>query len=316
MRPVYSPSGEAAAALFSQSTLRHARPVRRFAPAGHSTPGDAKGRLGCYADRMKKRLAAILVMFFGSAVAPASQLPQEACSTHSLLFASGFDATPQTGSFDLLVEVPDQGVRSFPLQVPASLMPPRRIALLISLHGAAGAGNAAAAATVMRDSWIATSESGGFITVAPVASGAQGGWLPSMDYPALAAAINELQRRYPIDMDRLYLHGFSAGGHVVHDLGLYNANYFAAYVVNAGVLDAFAGASAPLAAARQIPLQVRMGSSDSLLGFAQTDRGRFLAAGWTEPTDYHLVEFAGGHVFDASHTDPAWNFLCRRALPL
>lgn len=268
----------------------------------------------CYPDRMIKRLATILVSFCASPILAASELPQEACSTQSFLFANGFDAIPQTGSFELPVNVPAQGMRSFPLQVPASLMPPRRVALLISLHGAAGAGNASAAAIAMRDHWIASSETGGFMVLSPVASGAQGGWLPAVDYPAMAAAIEELQRRYPIDMDRLYLHGFSAGGHVVHDLGLYNANYFAAYVVNAGVLDAFAGASAPLAAARQIPLQVRMGNSDGLLTFAQTDRGRFLAAGWSEPADYHLVEFAGGHVFDAGQTDPAWSFLCRRAL--
>ncbi len=264
---------------------------------------------------MIKRIAVILVALCAISNAPAAELPQSACSTESSLFANGFDAIPQVGSFDLLVDVPGQGLRSFPLRVPASLLPPRRVALLISLHGAAGAGSAPAGANLMRDSWSAASDSGGFIVLAPIASGAQGGWVPSVDYPALAAAIAELQHRYPIDSRRVYLHGFSAGGHVVHDLGLYNADFFAAYVVNAGVLDAFAGASAPQAATRAIPLQVRVGSSDSLLAFAEADRARFLTAGWSEPDDYSLVEFAGGHVFDSSHSDPAWDFLCRRALP-
>lgn len=264
---------------------------------------------------MIKRLAALLVSLCACTCLPAAELPAAACSAQSSLFANGFDAVPEVGNLDLLVSVPGQLPRSFPVRVPASLMPPRRVALLISLHGAAGAGNAPAAANFMRDSWSATSDSGGFIVLAPVSSGSQGGWLPSKDYPALAAAIAELQRRYPIDASRLYLHGFSAGGHVVHDLGLYNADYFAAYAVNAGVLDAFAGASAPLSATRNIPLQVRVGINDSLLAFAQNDRGRFLAAGWGEPEDYSLVEFAGEHTFDSSHTDPAWSFLCRRALP-
>lgn len=263
---------------------------------------------------MIERLAVLLTSFCACASVHAAELPETACSTQSSLFANGFDALPLIGDGELQVDVPGQGLRSFSLRVPASLMPPRRVALLISLHGAGGAGSAPAAASFMRDSWSATSDNGGFIVLAPIASGAQGGWVPSADYPAMAAAIAELQRRYPIDSRRLYLHGFSAGGHVVHDLGLYNANFFAAYVVNAGVLDAFAGASAPQVAVRNIPLQVRMGSNDSLLAYAQSDRSRFLAAGWSEPDDYQLVEFSGGHVFDSSHTDPAWAFLCRRAL--
>lgn len=264
---------------------------------------------------MIKVISAVLVCLFACTDLAAGELPSQACGTESAGFANGFDAVPRAGSQDLLVTVPGRGVRSFPVRVPASITPPRRVALVITLHGAGGPGSAPAAAALMRDSWSATADSGGFIVLAPAASGSQGGWLAAVDYPALSAAISELQRLYPIDPRRLYLHGFSAGGHVAHDLALYNAHYFAAYVVNAGVLQAFAGATAPQAALRSLPVQVRMGSDDSLLAHARADRERFLAAGWREPDDYQLVEFAGGHDFDAGHAGPAWRFLCRRALP-
>ncbi len=246
-------------------------------------------------------------------VAIANELPAEACSTAVAAFASGFESAAPLGSFDLAVNVEGQGVRTFRVHAPASILPAGRVALLITLHGAGGPGTAPAAATFMRNAWTATADSGGFVVLAPIASGAQGGWVPSNDYPALSAAIDAITDLYPIDSRRRYLHGFSAGGHVVHDLALFNADYFAAYVANAGVLDALAGPNAPLLAAREIPAQVRVGSSDTLLGHAQTDRNRFLNAGWIEPQDYQLVVFSGGHSFDASHTGPAWTFLCRRA---
>jgi poly(3-hydroxybutyrate) depolymerase len=248
--------------------------------------------------------------------AKGAEMPPEACSTAVQLGANGFEAEPARGSFDMSFEVTGLGLRSVRLHVPDAILPPRRAPLLIALHGAAGAGNAPLAAGFIRDAWTATADAGGFVLLAPIASGAQGGWAPSLDYPILAQAIAEVGARYPIDTRRIYLHGYSAGGHVAHDLGLYNPDYFAAYAVNAGVLQALAGPTAPNFAAtmRRIRAQVRIGDGDTLLSPTAEDRLRFLAAGWSEPGDYQRVVFVGGHAFDASHTAPAWEFLCRRAL--
>lgn len=261
--------------------------------------------------------AGALLLAVASGAPCANELPPEACDTSAAVFASSFDPAPQLGSYSLELQVPGIGPRSFRIHAPTTLQPPRRAALLVTLHGAAGPGNAPAAAEFMRDAWSSESEAAAFVVLAPVASGSQGGWLPSQDYPALAEAIAEMQSRYPIDARRLYLHGFSAGGHVSHDLGLYNSDYFAAYAAQAGVLAALAGDAAPALAAgvRRIPAMARVGLSDSLLDFAQDDRLEFLAAGWSEPDDYRLDTFAGGHVFDATHVPAAWTFLCRRALP-
>ena len=260
-------------------------------------------------------LAAGLAAVGAASRLPAAELPPEACSTDALLGASGFEAEPVRGSFDLVVQVPNIGARTLRLHVPQALAPPRRLPLLIALHGAGGPGTAPAAASFMRDAWSAAAETGGFLVLAPIASGAQGGWVPAQDYAILAQAIAELQQAYPLDPARIYLHGFSAGGHVAHDLGLYNADYFAAYAVNAGVLEALAGSGAPPHAAgtRRVPLQVRIGQSDPLLPYTDDDRAQFLTAGWSEPGEYQRVVFAGGHTFDAGHTQPAWEFLCRRA---
>ncbi len=244
----------------------------------------------------------------------ASELPPDACSTSTQLLSSGFEPAAPAGAFDRIIQVPGQGPRTVRVYVPSGVSEPRRAALLITLHGSGGAGTAPAAASAMRTAWAGTADAGGFIVLAPIASGAQGGWVPSQDYPLIAAALDALMADYPIDPQRLYLHGFSAGAHVTLDLALYNAGVFAAAVAQAGVLDALAGAQAPWAAIRRIPVQVRVGTSDNLLPYAQTDRSRFLAAGWSEPDDYALVTFSGGHSFDSSHAPPAWTALCQRAL--
>ena len=124
-----------------------------------------------------------------------------------------------------------------------------------------------------------------------------------------------MEAQYNIERRRRLLWGFSAGGHFGHGVGLANAAFFAAYGVNAGVLAGYAGSTAPAAASRRIPLNVRVGSSDSLAPFANSDRTVFAAAGWSEPVDYAFAEFPGGHTYAATDVDAQWAFLCRWARP-
>ena len=184
------------------------------------------------------------------------------------------------GFIDAQVGVSGLGVQDYFLFVPEEYRPEHSMPLMLVWHGAAGPGNASAAALQVLDLWSEVAAAEGFLLVAQVATGSQGGWVPNDTELIMDAIFTQLESSYNVDRGRLFGWGFSAGGHVMHDMVLDRADQFAAYAVNAGVLDALAGASAPAAAARQIPVSIMVGSRDRLQPFALVDRQRFQDAGW------------------------------------
>ncbi len=134
--------------------------------------------------------------------------------------------------------------RNYYLYVPSAYPSTDPLPVMLVLHGAGGPGTAPSAAANLRTHWAASAEAGGFIVVAPIASGSQGGWVPSVDYPMFQSVIDDVAGHYNIDLSRIHGWGFSAGGHVMHDLALHNyasvpnSETFAAYGISAGVLPA------------------------------------------------------------------------------
>lgn len=164
-------------------------------------------------------------------------------------------------------------------------------------------------------------EAGGVIYREP--SGGSG-WVPSTDYAvmhAVQAVLNDIAAHYDIDASRIHGWGFSAGGHVLHDLALRqrdgapDIHDLAAYAVSAGALQGYACTSSVDCAAlltqvaRRIPVDLRVGGSDPLLPYLQADHARFQAAGWG--ADAALSVFPAGHVVVPSQLQPTWDFLCR-----
>lgn len=250
------------------------------------------------------------------------RLPRHACDA-STVFDANFETLASidssAGSGGLLglglreFELPGSGTRRYHLATPAVIE--GALPLLVALHGSAGAGLADAAAQSIRDRGSALAQSASLLVIAPVASGSQGGWLPSIDFAQIDAAIADASLAYPIDRSRVYLWGFSAGGHIAHTLALSrDPARYAGYAVNAGVLDAHAGSSAPALAPRRTPLSQRVGLSDSLRPLMLADHQRFLDAGWSA-IDLRYADFSGGHSLSAADPDAHWDFLCRFALP-
>ncbi|MCE3001635.1 MAG: hypothetical protein LW860_02875 [Xanthomonadaceae bacterium] len=263
------------------------------------------------------------------AVAGALRDGTPACG-EGLLFRSGVEALEPAeasgGTTDLatgprtIAYLPPGAAapRDYHVYVPASYSPGSAWPLVVVLHGSPGSPALAdPAARTVRDAWSARAAASGFLVLAPVASGpTAGGWLAS-DEAAIVAAIADLEARYNLDRRRRYLWGFSAGGHFAHGLALARADHFAAYGVNAGVLQAYAGVDAPAAAACRLPLSVRVGDGDAagLLDAARADRTRFDAAGWAAGVDRQYVEFAGGHAFGATDIDAHWAWFASRQRP-
>ena len=137
--------------------------------------------------------------------------------------------------------------------------------------------------------------------------------LPSHAAP-IAAADSAGRRRDPLALGTCGADLRGSGAHFAHGLALDNADFFAAYAIKAGALQAYAGTGAPAAASRRIPLQSRVGLSDSLLSFAQADATRFVNAGWIAEHDLQYREVSGGHSVDASDADAAAAWLCSWAV--
>lgn len=277
------------------------------------------------------------------AVAMASstgQLPAFVCAHPDAIYAHGFETQaaryvePSNGSGGAIagnqtrtVTVAGMGVRNYYLYVPTSYSPSRPMPVMLALHGAGGPGTADAGAQAARNAWSAKAESGRFIVIAAVASGSQGGWIPPpapSDYDTMRAMLADVKAAYNVDGSRIHAWGFSAGGHVLHDMVLgsqsagLNIDTFAGYGVSAGVLAAFACSNPPGGACtsllagqpRRIPLDIHVGNSDSLLSFAQDDYNRFQATGWTANGTVWLTTFTGAHTYTAANLSEIWDHLC------
>jgi poly(3-hydroxybutyrate) depolymerase len=274
-----------------------------------------------------RALVFVLLCGVGTGVA-AQSLPPTACAADRLFFhgledheqadPSNGAASNATGSLALSVFVPALGAnRPFHLRVPPNYDAQRAWPLVMVLHGSPGSPALAdPAAQSVRDAWAPLADAQGFIVLAPVASGpTAGGWNPPGDDAALAAMQADVEQRYNIDRRRRLLWGFSAGGHYGHGVVLTDTARWAAYAVNAGVLQAYAGIGAPAAASRRVPVSIRVGDADPLAPLAQADATRFLSAGWQVDVDLRYGQFTGGHTFDAAELALHWGFLCRFARP-
>jgi len=281
-------------------------------------------------------------------------LPAWVCAHPDAIFAGGFQAgqvvlpsNPSLGSGGakgsitrkLHIAGLGSGIQTYYLYVPANYTPARAWPLLLALHGVAPyPGNTYAA--MIRDDWSSIANAGGFIVAAPVAheqvdvNGSPGvTWLvpPTAgpnDYDQFAAIKADLENAYNIERTRIYGWGFSAGAHVMHDLGVntystaFNATTMAAYGVSAGDLYGLACSSdtecgLTLAALpRKIPLDIHIGTSDPnyLCPYAQCDHNRFLAKGWSDGQTIFYTPFSGGHEYTVSQLGAIWHNLCASAV--
>ncbi len=288
----------------------------------------------------------LLVLCHGTAKATTTgQLPAWVCEVPDAIFIDGFQpaaarvSLPSNGSggavgnVTRVVNVPGYGSRTVYLRVPPSYSPSRPMPLVLALHGQAGSPAAAdSEALRARNTWAGIADAEGFIVVAPVGTESTGGWIvpppnPS-DYNLFASAMADAEAAYNIDRSRRIGWGYSAGGHVLHDI-MYNdfgapisIDDFAAYAVSAGVLQGLAcnspsACSALLGtASRHVPLDIHIGNSDPLVSYAQQDRDAFVANGWVLGDDLWFSPFVGGHNYTASHLDTMWQRLCPfQALP-
>jgi predicted peptidase len=225
---------------------------------------------------------------------------------------------PYPGAFNRTI-VYNGIIYTYYVAIPSTYHPRVAIPLVISLHGAAGTGTSSINAKATRDFWQEAANVNGFIIVAQTSTGQTGGgWVPEVDIPILFEIMKDMDRYYNIEKNRIYGHGFSAGGHLMHGIMLAYSEIFAAYAISAGVLEAFAGTDAPSNATRKIPLFVSIGLQDTtgpnLLSLSRQNHTVFNNAGWVDGVNYWIDEFNGGHQLDNNLPQKAWNKLCNHSI--
>jgi poly(3-hydroxybutyrate) depolymerase len=202
------------------------------------------------------------------------------------------------------------------LYVPERSPNNRAYPVMLMLAGSSSPSQALFNSQVLLNRFVQGLEREGVIGIAPVAFGSSGGWVIPETYQLLDALISEIGSAQNIDLDRISGWGFSAGGHVMHGYMLPNSNRFAAYSVHAGNLTYAAGIDAPQAAARKIPVNLRVGATDTSISPASValDRDRFLFAGWTLGTNVTYQTVNEGHTYNYLDLVSAWQSMCLNAV--
>lgn len=276
-------------------------------------------------------LARILVAILLTAPAWAQTqlaVPEWRCSTLNL-YVSGFEQTdvaipvrPTMGSGGLpghssIALNTAAGPVNYHLSVPVDYVG-EALPLFIGLHGAGGPGTQPLAATQVRDALTDTmTYNRRFIGVAPESSGLQGGWVPSTDIVKLRAVITDVGQRFNLDQNRIYGWGFSAGGQMMHIAALSDPNFVASYGAHAGRLPT-SGSGTPEMSSRKVPVLLTHGFNDETVPYsvAQSDRLRFINAGWTEGLDgnFYLRGIDIPHTYETFTILQSWAWSCRFAL--
>ncbi len=264
-----------------------------------------------------KPSSVLFLMFVLSAPAHSTASVPSLNQCEDMVFIDGFqnDSSPSNGSGGMFPGNTQRmvfGTFTYYIYVPSSYDPSTAMPVMYLWHGAAGAGQADNQAQAVRSLWDGVAEASGLIIVSQVGTSANGSWSLPTDKTIFTAIMQDMEASYNIETTRTYLWGFSAGGHVMHDTALDDANDFAAYAVSAGVLDGFATGQGhiPANADRAIPVYVSVGNVDQLLPFAQSDRLDFLQAGWQENKNYWLEVFIGGHSVPSHVPNEIWQQLC------
>jgi len=286
------------------------------------------------------------------------QLPPWVCAQTDAIYDSAFDpgevpiphdpshgtggTFPGKQTRTLHIAGLGSGTQNYYLYVPGDYAPTRSWPLLLVLHGVAPYGQADSYASTTRDNWSTVAAAGHFIVAAPVANEVYDdqygtpyavSWLvpPTYgpnDYDLFAAIRADIEAAYNIERTRIYGWGFSAGAHVMHDLGVngysaaFNANTMAAYSVSAGVLQGLAcpgatnAACGPLLAGlpRRIPVDIHIGMSDPNYQDAFSDHILFQTNGWVDGQTIHFTTFSGGHTYSIGQLGGIWANLCPNAV--
>jgi len=136
-------------------------------------------------------------------------------------------------------------------------------------------------------------------------------WNGELNSPAFfRALIEEVYTQHPIDASRIYLFGDAEGAQYALSLAIFDANFYAAVAVHAGVLDP--GYSSVLARAhRRIPIALWSGNMDMTCLLYNVKRSKAILEANGFPVELNVLPHHGHDYFtlDGIINEKAWKFL-------
>lgn len=169
--------------------------------------------------------------------------------------------------------------------------------LLVALHGAGGSGRQAMA------TWRETAQVAEAVLLCPTDPGPNQGYTGKLEErQAVLAAIRWTRRHFDIDENRIWLTGYSRGGHLAYDLALRYPGVFAAVSPQAG-----SPRFDPRTGGNNLRFAGNLGSTQmrALIGSQEQETMRVSSHDLAERaralgvTSFELVELEGkGHAFD------------------
>lgn len=194
--------------------------------------------------------------------------------------------------------------RSYYLFVPKSVDKNNPAPLLILLHGSGRNGK------ILIEHWQKLAEKEGIILAGPDAQNSAG-WATPGDGPKFIYDLaEELKSKYPVNPQRVYLFGHSAGGIFGLLMSILESNYFAATAVSAGALKKQHYTLLD-DAERKIPIAMFVGTQDPLFPLAAVRETRDAFA--EKNFVVELTEIPNlNHNYYSRSTEinaQAWNFL-------
>lgn len=193
---------------------------------------------------------------------------------------------------------------SFDFFIPERAADAGSMPLVVILHGAGGNGAGQVKA------WLPAARANHFILLAPNIDNSSQAWDALYNQPEwIHDAIDTLAQSYPVDMHRLYLWGYSAGGMFTFYLAFLESRYFAAAAIHGGIIEDEKYNLADLAV-RKIPIAYYIGTRDQWWSIKQTraTRDALLSRGFE--VHYKELDGADHNFFDRSNeiTTDAWVF--------
>jgi poly(3-hydroxybutyrate) depolymerase len=202
----------------------------------------------------------------------------------------------------------DGGRRTYYLFGPADLSSEQEVPLLLTFHGSRRRGHS------LVTPWIELAAREGFV-VAGLDSANPVGWaFPDDGADLIEELVEEVAEEYPIDRQRVYLFGHSAGAGCAILLALLEPGYFAAAVMSGGSLPVGQIDIRITAEERKVPMLLLLGGGDLRLDHARLTQNILGERGFSIELR-ELVTLGHDYYSESRYiNDAAWDFLKQHRL--
>jgi poly(3-hydroxybutyrate) depolymerase len=196
------------------------------------------------------------------------------------------------------------GKRTYYYFVPQTAATSKAAPVLLLLHGSGHNGR------LLVEHWKELADKEGIILVGPDAAN-PASWSTKNDPPSfLRDVIDDVARKFPVDRQRVYVFGHSAGAKFGLIMAMAESNYFAAAAVHAGLIPPQVQ-HLITDAERKIPVAIWSGTADRSVPFEEARATADALKSSSFPVEFNALSGHGHNYYEVSAevNVAAWEFL-------